>query len=79
MKLEIQKNEKIMEIDNFQDYHFQEIESNFYQPYFRSRYIDRRGLYEYIDTMKLFNKTVGSHMDSDFPVMIRIYLEEKEV
>ena len=76
MRVEIQKNDKVMEIDNFKDIHFQEIESCFYQEYFRSRYINRRGLYEYIDTMKNFNQTVGSYMDCDFPVMIRIYLKE---
>lgn len=75
MRIECQKNDKRMEINNFQDSDFRKIEEYFYQDYFRSKYIDRRGLYEYIDIMKLSNSTFGSHMDSDFPISMYIYLD----
>ena len=75
MRIECQKNDKRMEINNFQDSDFRKIEEYFYQDYFRSKYIDRRGLYEYIDTMRLSNSTSGRYMDSDFPISMYIYLD----
>lgn len=74
MRVECQKNEKKMEIENFTDNDFQKVEEYFYQEYFQSKYIDRRGFYEYVDIMKQSGKTYGCIMESDFPISIYIYL-----